>query len=201
MVRINVVWCVLPFLLLLGCSKDNMPDQGGDFATRHGGNPFKGSVVGIRSASGAETHRWDGAGRVAFIEQTADSVSLVLMADFDAVGEVNLKIRGAYGNDSFQATGSNLDFSIANGNIQGNAASRQQQFTFTGSITPTKSILNVRVEFLEGQEGFPQGSALELAFDTAREQPDGADDGTGCNLRLVPIWSPSGVTMGMVPDC
>jgi len=27
------------------------------------------------------------------------------------------------------------------------------------------------------------------------------NDTEGCQMRLVPIWSPSGMTMGMVPDC
>ena len=199
--RWNLIWCLLPFVLLLGCSKDDMQDSREDFATLHGGSPFKGTTEGIRSESGRETHRWNGSGRMALIERSADSVSLVLMADFGDVGEVNLKIRGAYGTNSFQATGSNLNFRITDGKIDGKVANQQQKFDFSGTMSPTKSVLSVHIEFLEGQEGFPQGAVLEIRFETERNQDNISDDGGGCDLRLVPIWGPSGMTMGMVPDC
>lgn len=191
---------MLLFTLLLGCSKDDTETAAKDFATLYGGRPFKGSAAGIRSQSGRETHRWSGEGRVAVIEVSRDSVSLVFMADFAEVGAVNLKIRGAYRGNRFQATGPSLDFSIVDGKISGNAVNEQQRIVFSGAIAPGTSMLDMRIEFLQEQEGFPEGSVLELSLDTSREHGDGSGDG-GCNMRLVPIWSPSGMTMGMVPDC
>lgn len=197
----NLIWCILLFALLPGCSKDDTAITTKDFTTLYGGRPFKGSAAGIRSQSGRETHRWGGEGRVAVIEVSRDSVSLVFMADFAEVGEVNLKIRGAYQGNGFQATGPSLDFSIVDGKISGNAVNEQQRIVFSGTIAPETSKLDMRIEFLQGQEGFPEGSVLELNLDTSREHGDSSGDGAGCNMRLVPIWSPSGMTMGMVPDC
>src|SRR5690606_16388227 len=185
---------------LLGCAKEDAQPTA-DFVTVFGGTPFNGSVTGIRSVSGSETHRWDGTGSIALIETSPDSVSLVWMADFGDVGEVNLKIRGSYEQSYFQVTGPNADFHIADGKIVGRIANEQQAITFGGTMSPERSALTVRVEFLREQEGFPEGSMLDLNFDTRRNPDGGTDGGGGCDMRLVPIWGPSGMTMGMVPDC
>lgn len=196
----NISRYLFLFIFLLACSKED-PQPMEDFVTLYGGAPFKGTAVGIRSVSGSETHRWDGTGSIALIETSPDSVSLIFMADIADIGEVNLKVRGAYGRDHFQATGPDHDFSISDGKVDGHVANDQQAITFGGTMSRGQSVLAVRVEFLQGQEGFPGGSALELHFDTRRDLDDDPDGGEGCGVRLVPIWGPSGMTMGMVPDC
>ena len=50
----NISWRLLPFIFLLGCSKeDGQPTK--DFVALYGGTPFKGTVEGVRLASGSET--------------------------------------------------------------------------------------------------------------------------------------------------
>jgi len=196
----------LPFFLaliclIISCSKSDQqnPDDN-NFATVYGGKPYKGSVVGVRSAGGTETHRWEGEGRIVFIEPKADSISMVMLADFGSVGEINLKLRGAYRGTGFFAENENIKLQIKDAKIAGNVTNAAQRMLFDGSLTPERSDLVLMVEFVQGQEGFPPGSKLEMTFDTSRKVDDDDNDG-GCEMRLVPIWSPSGVTMGMVPDC
>lgn len=192
---------LLAFICLtIACSKndqENIDDN--TFANVYGGKPYKGSVVAVRLADGTETHRWDGEGRIVFIEPTADSVSMVMLADLGSVGEINLKLRGAQRGSAFFADNENIKFQIREEKITGNVSNAAQRMAFNGSLSPERSGLVVTVEFVAGQEGFPPGSKLEMTFDTSREA-DG-DNGEGCTMRMVPIWSPTGVTMGMVPDC
>lgn len=200
MTKRNISWFLVLFICLLGCSKED-EQPAADFVTLYGGAPFKGTVTGVRSVPGSETPQWDGTGRIALIETSPDSVSLVFMADFGDIGEANLKIRGAYEHDRFEATGPNADFNIAGGNVDGYMANEQQTITFDGTLSREQSAVTVHVEFLQEQVGFPEGATLDLHFDVRRDLDDSPGGGEGCDLRLVPVWGPSGMTLGMVPDC
>ncbi len=196
----QLVIYIFMLFIIMGCSRkdENQPGDN-NFADLYGGNPYKGSVTGIRSEGGNQTHRWEGDGRIVLIEPTADSVSLVVMADFRDIGEVNLKFRGAYNHNSFHAESDHITFQINNQKITGIIANTDQKMSFDGTLTTEQSKLIMTIEFIQGQEGFPPGSTLEVIFDTSRKISD--DDEGGCNMRMVPILGPSGMTMGMVPDC
>lgn len=186
-------------LLFASCSKDSDEHvEEHDFATLYGGNPYKGTVIGTRSISGNDTHRWEGDARIVVMEATGDSASVVVMADFADVGEINLKIRGAYHRSSFYAEGEQVDFQINNQNIKGSIANQMQKIDLNGTLTSAHSDLVMVVEFLQGQDGFPPGSKLVMTFETSRNVNENT---AGCTMRVVPIWGPSGMTMGMVPDC
>lgn len=189
-------------LLILSCSKDDSKALGKeDFVSLFGGNSFKGTAKGVRSEDGQNTYNWDGVGRITLMEDTADSVSLVFLADFGKEGEINFKVRGTYKgpNYSWSVQDGSSYFKVEQQRIDGLFVNAEQHMTFQGTMEQEKVQTHIRVEFLENNGVFPKGSVLDLNFDTAREIID--DDGKGCQMRLVPIWGPSGMTMGMVPDC
>lgn len=203
MKRIIKYACFFAALLLLGCGKDDHSDiNREDFVSLYGGKPFKGTAIGLLSEAGQTTYTWNGEGRIALIEATTDSVSLVFIADFDDEGEINFKVRGAYDGTQY-STGRDQSsyFNVQDQQIDGLIINEDQRMTFQGKMEKEKATLNMRVEFLKETGSFPQGSLLDLTFETTREIVAGDEDGEGCQMRLVPIWSPSGVTMGMVPDC
>lgn len=72
---------------------------------------------------------------------------------------------------------------------------------FEGMMKKEQAKMTAQIYFKEASDPFPKGSTLSLSFDTNREVSDDDDDGSGCQMRLVPIWGPNGMTMGMVPDC
>lgn len=195
---------LLAFMLLLtGCAKENNEQEANqNFNETFGGTPFKGTATGIRSQNGADDYTWKGEGRIALIEATADSVSMVFMADFGDLGEMNFKVRGKYDRSTYRmdTTDPSIFFHIIDENISGAIKNKQQEMSFEGSLKKETASMTMRVNFKEENGPFPKGSSLKLTFDTRRTIDDG-DDGEGCKMRLVPIWSPSGVTMGMVPDC
>lgn len=191
-------------LALGACSKSDQQENQEDFVSIYGGKPYKGTAKGERSANGTTNYRWEGEGRVALIEQTADSVSLVFMADFDEEGEINFKVRGRYDGQHFYTADQDdpsIYFEVSEERITSNITNDVQKMQFGGRLGREKADLTMRVEFLEASGIFPAGSELELRFETARDLATDDGDGSGCSMRLVPIWSPSGVTMGMVPDC
>lgn len=192
------------FLILLSaCSKDNGgQDTNQNFNETFGGKPFKGTAKGVLLEDGVESYTWNGEGRVAFIEATADSVSIVFMADFGELGETNFKVRGKYDISSYrmEPTDPNIFFRIIDGKITGAIDNAQQEMSFEGTMRRETTVMHMRVNFKEENGPFSKGSTLDLTFDTRRTIDDNGDGG-GCQMRLVPIWSPTGVTMGMVPDC
>ncbi|MEJ5089257.1 hypothetical protein GEO21_04325 [Sphingobacterium faecium] len=203
MKTIHVTLLLVFFLLLTGCTKDTSEqDADQTFNETFGGQPFKGTAIGIRSQNGADDYTWKGEGRVALIEATADSVSMVFMADFGDLGEMNFKVRGKYDQSTYRmdTTDPNIFFRIIDEKITGTLNNAQQEMSFQGTLRNETASMVMRVNFKEENGPFPKGSSLKLSFDT-RRSIDNNDNGQGCQMRLVPIWSPSGVTMGMVPDC
>ncbi|TDS11691.1 hypothetical protein [Sphingobacterium paludis] len=188
--------------LITSCSKQaDEPLDNTNFVSLYGSKPFKGEAKGQRSMNGQVDYNWAGDAHIALIEPTADSVSLVFLADFGDEGEINFKIRGAYRDQNFQA-GENdpkSSFSISSNNLTGTIVNVSQTMDFNGRFEREKAIVTMRVQFLEEVGAFRKNAVLNLNFDTSRDME--TDDGEGCAMRLVPIWSPSGVTMGMVPDC
>lgn len=203
MKTIHLSLVIACLLLLSGCTKDDDgQDANQNFNEVFGGKPYKGTAIGIRSQDGVENYTWNGEGRVALIEATADSVSIVFMADFGELGEMNFKVRGKYDHSTYRmdTTDPNIFFRITDEKITGAIDNAQQEMAFEGTMKREMTTMRMRVSFKEANGPFPKGSALDLTFDTHR-RPDDNDNGEGCQMRLVPIWSPSGVTMGMVPDC
>ncbi|KGE16199.1 hypothetical protein [Sphingobacterium deserti] len=195
--------CIATALLLLtGCSKDgDGPSDNDDFVSLYGSKPFKGEAKGQRLLNGQVNYNWEGEARIALMEPTADSVSLLFLADFGDEGEINFKIRGAYNDGNFRAGESdpNSMFAINGNTLTGTIVNSSQSMNFNGSFEREKASVAMRVEFLEEIGAFPKNAILNLTFETSRDMT--TDNGEGCEMRLVPIWSPSGVTMGMVPDC
>lgn len=203
MKTIHLSLVIACLLLLSGCTKDNDgEDANQNFNEVFGGKPYKGTAKGVLFQNETPIYTWDGEGRIALIEATADSVSIVFMADFGNDDEMNIKLRGKLDGAAYlmETTDPDNFFRIVDEKITGQINNAQQQMIFDGSLRRETAAMNMRVTFKEATDVFPAGSVLELTFDTRRTIDDN-DDGEGCQMRLVPIWSPSGVTMGMVPDC
>lgn len=184
---------LLAFMLLLtGCAKENNEQEANqNFNEIFGGTPFKGTATGIRSQNGANEYTWKGEGRIALIEATADSVSMVFMADFGDLGEMNFKVRGKYDRTTYRmdTTDPSIFFRIIDENITGAIKNTQQEMSFEGSLKKETASMTMRVNFKAENGPFPSGSSLKLTFDTRRTIADD-DNGDGCEMRLVPIWSP-----------
>ncbi len=200
---LKIIFGLLLSLSFFGCTKDeteNLNDE--NFVSAYGGKPFKGKAKGIRSEDGQTTYEWNGDGRIAIIETTADSASIVFMADFGKEGEINFKLRGAYSGLSYQLSDQqqNPVFMISDQRIIGEITNSEQQMIFNGSMAKNQAILNVQVKFKKETGAFPEGAVLDLTIDGERTIAE-EGSGEGCQMRLVPIWSPNGITMGMVPDC
>lgn len=195
---------LLGTLGLQGCAKDSDGEENhADFVSNYGGRPFKGSAEGVRSQGGQANYTWQGEGRVALIEPSTDSVSLVIMADFGAEGEINFKVRGAYSDNAYRATetsGSSY-FTVIDQRLKGEIDNGKQLMLFEGLLEKERADISLKVTFLEEVGTFPKDATLDLTLRTTRDASPAAGDGAGCQMRLVPIWSPSGMTMGMVPDC
>mgnify|MGYP000872849668 CR=1 FL=1 len=203
MKTIHLSLLMVSVVIITSCTKDNN-ERGGiqNFNETFGGKPFKGTATGVRSQNGADDFTWNGEGQIALIEATADSVSMVFMANFGALGEMNFKVRGKYNHSTYlMDTGDpSIFFHIIDEKITGATNNAQQEMIFQGTLRKETASIDIHVNFKEENGPFPKGSSLELTFDTRRTIDD-RDIGEGCQMRLVPIWSPSGVTMGMVPDC
>ncbi|PRD48432.1 hypothetical protein C5745_04295 [Sphingobacterium haloxyli] len=190
-------------ILFLGCTKEDGQDiEDDDFSAYYGGTPFKGTASGIRLQDDQDNYTWEGTGRVALIESSLDSVSLVFMADFGNEGEINLKMRGKTEGSAFRLETEDPSnfFRVIDGKITGSTENHLQKMFFEGSMEKEQVNMAVEVQFKEAEGAFPKGSRLRLRFNTSRNITDN-DNGSGCQMRLVPIWSPNGMTMGMVPDC
>lgn len=191
-------------LLFFGCSKDDStPMADGNFDELFGGRPYKGTARGVRSQHGEADYTWNGEGRIAVIEASNDSVSVVFMADFDDQGEINLKFRGKiHGSDlRLEAADSENYFVISQEKIDGKIENAAQSMSIDGVFQRGKADLIMSVYFKETDRAFPAGSTLNLQLNTSREIPTENDNDSGCGVRVVPIWGPNGMTMGMVPDC
>lgn len=191
-------------LVLVGCSKDGDEIAPKDnFSDLFGGKPFKGTAEGVRINEGDENYTWNGEGTVAVIEASGDSVSIVFMADFGEEGDINLKMRGKVEGSNFlmESEGSASFFRIVNEKITGDISNDAQEMNFEGTLREEQANMKVRVYFKETTGAFPKGSSLNLTFKTSREVSEDDDSGEGCQMRMVPIWGPNGMTMGMVPDC
>lgn len=199
----NCLW-IIALIFCLGCSKSEpTANEAQDFVALYGGKPFKGTAKGKRSQDGQVNYQWTGEANIVLMDKTADSVSLVLMADFGEEGAINFKVRGAYDGQRFFTSDPQqpaVFFEINDGRVNSNIKNDLQTMLFSGSMSPEKAFVQMEVAFLQASGIFPAGSVFDMQFDTTREGA-GADDTEGCQTRLVPIWSPSGVTMGMVPDC
>lgn len=192
-------------ILFLGCTKENDENINRDnFTEEYGGKPFKGSVAQELTGEGFEDINWKGDGMITLIEASDDSISVVFLADFGNQSEINFKMRGKVDglNFRFEDDGSASFFRIVNEKISGNSESAVQKMRFDGTMKKEHAKMTAQIYFKEANGPFPKGATLSLNFNTSREISNNDDgDVSGCQMRLVPIWSPSGVTMGMVPDC
>jgi len=187
--------------MLMGCSKDeNEPLGEGRFGDQFGGTPYRGDATGELFIDDELVYVWEGTATVSAIEQTADSVSLVFQADFGDEGEINLKMRGRDHNGDFILESPGGILSIVDGTISGRLENAAQTIALSGDVREQSVFADFEVLFNQRTEVFPAGSTLKLAFRTSREA-EHTGGGNGCTMRLVPIWSPNGMTMGMVPDC
>ena len=197
---------VLAFVVFMGCSKDEKPHTSqSSFGDQFGGTPYRGDATGKLFINGSLQYTWEGNATVSAIEQTTDSISLVFQANFGDEGEINLKIRGQDDNGNFLLESPGTVFRIIDNDIFGQFENDAQTLSFSGDFRERHVFADVDVLFIESTDVFPAGSTLTLAFRATREiavdAPDTPNDGNGCTMRLVPVWSPSGLTMGMVPDC
>jgi len=199
------LWMILAVgLFCTGCSKDNSePLDEGNFSQLFGGKPYRGTARGVRSQPNAEDYIWNGDGRIAVIEATNDSVSVVFMADFDNDGEINLKFRGKMDGADLRLEAADTEsyFVISQQKIDGKIENAAQNMSFDGILQRGKADLAMSVYFKKADGTFPAGSTLNLQLNTSREIPAENDNDSGCGVRVVPIWGPNGMTMGMVPDC
>ncbi|WP_432709742.1 hypothetical protein [Pedobacter sp.] len=197
----NIVLLIVA-MLSLGCTKENdQPNQ--DFTSVYGGVPYKGTVSGTVSIDGGNEFALSGKGSIALMEATKDSVSIVFLSDLDKLGEINIKVPGKYDGNSFymEDENPNIYFKIIDQNIDGKSISDRQEMTFKGKLEKESGQMKMIAVFKQDTESFPKGTRLELNFDTNRAISNSSGDVGGCPTRLVPVWSPNGVVMGMVPDC
>jgi hypothetical protein len=96
---------------------------------------------------------------------------------------------------------SDIFFRIKDQTINGKFISEAQEMSFDGNLRRDKGQMKMVAIFKQETESFPEGTGLELNFDTSRDITENDDGGSGCQMRMVPIWGPNGMTMGMVPDC
>src|SRR5690606_9114913 len=191
-------------ILLLGCTKeDDQVRESEDFSSLYGGIPYKGTVRGSLLLEGGNKLDLSGAGSIALIEDTRDSVSIVFLSDIEDLGEINIKIRGKYDRKSFYTGNENSDiyFKITDQTINGEFISETQEMTFDGRLEREQRQMKMLAVFKKETESFPKGTRLELNFNTSRDVTENDSGGSGCQMRMVPIWGPNGMTMGMVPDC
>ena len=189
--------------VITGCSKneDPQPTQS-SFGDQFGGTPYLGDVTGKLFIDGSLQYTWEGNATVSAIEQTADSISLVFQADFGDEGVINLKIRGQDDNGNFLLESPGIVFRVVNNDIFGQFENEAQKLSFSGELHERDVTTDVDVLFNEDTEVFPAGSTLKLAFHATREiAVDDPNASNGCGMRLVPLWSPGGLTLGLVPDC
>lgn len=187
--------------MLVGCSKDeNEQLSKGRFGEQFGGTPYRGNATGELFVDDELIYVWEGTATVSAIEQTADSVSLVFQANFGDEGEVNLKMRGRDYDGDFLLENPDAVLRVIDGTISGRLENPAQTIALSGDVHDRYVNADIEVLFNQSTEVFPAGSTLKLAFRTAREV-EHTGGGDGCAMRLVPIWSPNGMTMGMVPDC
>ncbi|MHC8948839.1 hypothetical protein [Sphingobacterium hungaricum] len=200
----SIIKLCIGILVFTSCTKDSEEiNSKENFTARYGGKPFVGTAKGARSQDGVTNYTWNGEGRIALIEALGDSVSMVFMADFGDKGEINFKVRGKFDESTYRMETSDptIYFRILEEQITGSIKNAGQQMLFQGSMQQEQVKMTMQVDFMEENGPFPKGSSLNLSFDTNREVSENDGDGSGCGTRLVPIWSPSGVTMGLVPDC
>ena len=192
-------------ILFLGCAKENDENTNfKNFTEEYGGKPFKGSVTQVVTGEGFEDINWNGDGMITLIEASDDSISVVFLADFGNQSEINFKMRGIVDglNFRFEDDESASFFHVVDEKISGNSESTVQQMRFDGTMKKDQAKMTAQIYFKDANGPFPKGANLKLDFNTSREITNNDDGGDyGCQMRLVPIWSPSGVTMGMVPDC
>ncbi len=195
-----LILCVAGFTLT-GCTDQEDPAEREGFISRYGGKPYAGTASGVlRSQQGEELYSWNGSASIGLLEVVGDSVSMAFRADFGREGEMNFKTRGVQEGGNYVADGGeNSRFGITDGSIGGAVTNPVQEMAFVGSADPTQISMTMEVEFLDDSGDFPEGSVLELVFNASRTL--GEEDENGCTLRMVPIWGPNGMTMGMVPDC
>ncbi|MGH2622479.1 MAG: hypothetical protein ACRDE7_02340 [Sphingobacterium sp.] len=192
-------------IFFLGCTKENDENNTRDnFTGKYGGKPLNGSVTQVLTGEGFEDINWNGEGMISLIEASDDSISIVFLADFGSQREVNFKMRGKVDGFNFRSGDDEPAsfFRIVDEKITGNSESAVQEMRFDGTMKKGQAKMTAQIYFKETNHPFPKGATLSLKFNTSREitNSDGGDV-SGCQMRLVPIWSPTGVTMGMVPDC
>lgn len=193
---------LLVSIVSLGCTKENdLPDQ--SFTSFYGGIPYKGTISGSVSIDGGNELDLSGEGSIALIEATKDSVSIVFMSEINRLGEINIKIPGKFDGKSFYMEDENpgVFFKIIDQNIDGKSFSDNQETIFEGKLEKERGQMKMVSVFKQETESFPKGTRLELNFDTNRDISNSDGDVGGCPTRLVPVWSPHGIVMGMVPDC
>ncbi|NQD72031.1 hypothetical protein HP439_14995 [Sphingobacterium shayense] len=192
-------------ILFLGCAKEIDENTNfKNFTGEYGGKPFKGSVTQVLTGKGFEDMSWDGDGTITLIEASDDSVSVIFLANFGKLGELNFKMRGKVDGLNFriEEDESASFFRIVNEKISGNSESAAQDMRFDGTMQREQAKMTAQIYFKEASDPFPKGSTLRLNFNTKRKVMINDDgDVSGCQMRVVPIWTPDGLVMGMVPNC
>lgn len=184
------------------CSRDSSDAEQDTFIRVYGGKPYKGESKGEFYVDGVKKQSWKGSATLALIEAEGDSVSLFLGADFGNQSEVNLKVRGKQeGTNYARMKGHTDQFTIKGDQINGHFENPDQLMRFNGKLKPGQTTVTVQIRFLRTSGVFPAGSELMLSFDASRKVEQSGENDSGCQMRMVPIWSPNGMTMGMVPDC
>lgn|GEM_PF-801169 len=197
----HFLYLIATILVMGGCSKDNSEGDGKDsFISAYDGTPFRGTSKGM-VVIGNSSRTWNGKSSIALTDIKADSASMVFRADFGDDATINFMLRGReQGMSLISDASATSNFRIADRNISGKVNNPSQEIVLEGTSSANKIFMTMKVTFKEETDGFPKGTVLTVSFDAERESGDG-NGGEGCQLRMVPIWGPNGMTMGMVPDC
>ncbi len=189
----------------MACQKNDSDDLSNqNFYGLYGGRPYRGAAKAVINAPTVDRDVvLDGDGRIALMDSSGDSVSIVFMADFGQQGEVNLKLRGKINGADFHMGDSDRQnfFNVRGEAMDGKVINAIHEMAFSGKMRRDQTSMRCEVNFKEADGIFPKGSTLHLTFETSRKIPSSSDEGTGCQTRVVPIWGPNGMSMGIVPDC
>ncbi|TXK52143.1 hypothetical protein FVR03_01605 [Pontibacter qinzhouensis] len=192
-------WCML--LLLLGCNRDEEATE--TFIQKVDGEPYKGTAsIQVNTGKGPG-NTIEGTTSFQLMDVKGDSATIAITTKLPNNNTLNLKIKGKQDGQAWQSGEKELTFHVsAQGIISGETTTPQEKFKFDGSLSETNLVLKTHIVQLVQVDEFPAGTELMIMHNAQRELKQGGNGSSGgCNLVLRPISTPTGLVMGMVPEC
>ncbi|MFT2007887.1 hypothetical protein ACMA1I_04365 [Pontibacter sp. 13R65] len=188
-------------LLLLSCKKDYAAEQ--TFIQKYNGEPYKGTAAVTINTGASPGNTVNGTSSAQLMEVRGDSATVVITTKLSNINSLNLKIKGKQDKEVWSSAEGELNLQISpQGIISGQTTTQQEQYDFEGSMTETNFILKMHVVQLKQIDNLPAGTQLTVTYNAQREKHENSSGGKGnCRTVVRPISTPTGVVMGMVPEC